>query len=167
MKTLILVRHAKSSWENPSLSDHERPLNSRGLRDAPFMGKLLNEKGIKPDLIISSPAVRAATTAQYFANALDYPVKSIMYMEMIYGAGPKEILDMLNQMDDNLNCILLFGHNPDITALSNYLSDEAHGNLPTTGTICIDFDVDSWSNVGDESGTIRFFEYPKKYFKKG
>ena len=124
MKTLILVRHAKSSWEKPEMTDFDRPLNERGLRDAPYMAKLLKDKGIFPDLIISSPAIRALTTARIFAKELKYSLRSIRTNEIIYTTGPKEILNMLSQIDDSKNCAMIFGHNPDLTALANYLSDE-------------------------------------------
>jgi phosphohistidine phosphatase len=166
LKTLILVRHAKSSWENPGLSDFDRPLNNRGLRDAPFMAKLLNEKDIKPDLILTSPAKRAYETSKYFATALSYPVESIQKKELIYSSGPKDILKIINQTDDSYNCIMLFGHNPDLSTISNYLSNNNFESLPTCGVICIDFPIDSWATMDEESGKVRFFEFPKKYFKK-
>ena len=166
MKTLLLVRHAKSSWDSPEQSDFERPLNKRGHRDAPFMGKIIKQLNILPELIVSSPAKRAITTATYYAEELGYPVQNIIQDEIIYANGPKEILKMINQIDDSLNCIMVFGHNPDLSTLFNYLSDNEYGSLPTCGTICIDFEIDSWSNVGETDGTMRFFEHPKKYFKK-
>jgi phosphohistidine phosphatase len=117
MKTLVLVRHAKSSWDNPGLSDFERKLNKRGVRDAPYMGKVVKEKGIQPDLIVSSPAVRALTTAKFFAHALDYSEDQIDKRESIYTSGPRQILTIINHLDDELNTIMLFGHNPDLTTL--------------------------------------------------
>jgi phosphohistidine phosphatase len=164
MKTLILVRHAKSSWDEPHLADYERKLNNRGLRDAPFMGAKIKEKNVKPDLILSSPAVRAFKTACFFAEALDYPIENIVKKELIYEKGPRDILNMINQQDDNLQTIMLFGHNPDLSTLTHYLCDFTEGNLPTCGTVCIDFNTDSWVNVGDEKGKLRFYENPKKYF---
>ncbi|TAL69816.1 MAG: histidine phosphatase family protein [Bacteroidetes bacterium] len=166
MKTLLLVRHAKSSWENAELTDFDRPLNERGLRDAPFMAKLTKEKGIAPDLIISSPAIRAITTARLFAKELKYSLRSIQTNEIIYTTGPKEILNMLSIVDDSKNCVMLFGHNPDMTAIANYLSDEDIENLPTAAVLCIDFYIESWSALSDETGKVRFYEYPKKYLKK-
>jgi phosphohistidine phosphatase len=166
LKTLILIRHAKSSWDNPGMSDIERPLNNRGLRDAPFMANLLKEKGTKPDLIFTSPANRAYETSKFFAKALSYPIELIQKKELIYSSGPKDILKIINQADDSYNCIMLFGHNPDLSTLSNYLSNNNFESLPTCGVICIDFHIDSWAMMDEESGKVRFFEYPKKYFKK-
>ncbi|MBI5326367.1 MAG: histidine phosphatase family protein [Ignavibacteriae bacterium] len=166
MKTLILVRHAKSSWENAGLTDFDRPLNERGLKDAPQMAKLVKDKGVLPDLIISSPAVRAITTSRLFAKEFKYPLKSIQTNEIIYTTGPKEILNMLSMTDDSKNCVMLFGHNPDMTALANYLSDEDIDNLPTAAVLCIDFYIDSWALLTEETGKVRFYEYPKKNLKK-
>ena len=166
MKTLILVRHAKSSWDNPNLADFERNLNKRGFRDAPFMGRKLKEHNIKPDLIVTSPAIRAFKTANYFAEALEYPVEKILKKELIYDRGPRQILYMINEIDDNYDTIMLFGHNPDLSSLSDFLCDFNEGNLPTCGTVCIDFDTNSWANVGDEKGILRFYESPKMYFMK-
>lgn len=164
MKTLLIVRHAKSSWDNPDLADFERPLNNRGLRDAEFMAKKIAEKNIKPDLILSSPAIRAFTTAKFFAEKLKYPEHQIITKELIYDRGPREILLLLNETDDNIDTIMLFGHNPDLSTLTHYLCDFEYGNLPTCGIVCIDFDIDSWTHLGEEKGKLRFFESPKMYF---
>ena len=164
MKTLLIVRHAKSSWDDPSLADFERPLNKRGNRDAPFMAKKIKEHNIQPDIILSSPAVRAFTTATIYAEALNFPEHQIAKRELIYDRGPKQILLMLNETDDKINTVMLFGHNPDLSTLTQFLCDFKFGNLPTCGTVCIDFDINSWANLGDEKGKLRFFESPKMYF---
>ena len=166
MKTLILVRHAKSSWDNPDLADFERTLNKRGHRDASFMADVLAKHNIKPDLIITSPAVRALTTAQYFADALSYDKDRIITKELIYDRGPRQILFMLNELNNSENCVILFGHNPDLSSLSQFLCNFEKGNLPTCGIVCIDFQSDTWATVGDDKGTLRFFESPKMYFNK-
>ena len=165
MKTLIIIRHAKSSWDDASLSDFERVLNKRGERDAPHMGKVLNEIGINPDLILSSPANRAHTTAKFFAQALNYPEDRIVTNETIYDRGPQQILYLLNELDESFKTVMLFGHNPDLSFLAKYLSNYDAGNLPTCGVVCIDFKSDNWVNIGEEKGKMRFFEFPKKYFK--
>jgi phosphohistidine phosphatase len=166
MKTLIIVRHAKSTWDEPGISDIERKLNKRGERDAPHMGKVLFDLGIRPDLMITSPATRAYTTSKFFAQSLEFPVEEIVVNETIYERGPQQILYMVNEFDDAINTAILFGHNPDLSFLVKYLSDFEGGNLPTCGTVCIDFNVNNWTNVGEEKGKMRFFEYPKKYFKR-
>ncbi len=163
MKTLVFVRHAKSSWDNPGLSDFERPLNKRGKNDAPFMAKLIASKGIKPDIIYSSPAKRAYTTCKHFAKELNYPKDDIIRKPLIYEYGPNDILRMVEKSDDRNNVIFVFGHNPDTTHMVNFLSGEHIGNVPTCGVACIDFDTDRWDNIREEKGKLRFFEFPKKY----
>ena len=166
MKTLILTRHAKSSWDSQNLPDIERPLNKRGLRDAQFMPTRLLELKIMPGIILSSPATRAYTTAKLFAEGFNINEDEIEINEVIYGRGPKEIMKIINDLDDKIDCAMIFGHNPDVSNLSNYLCNGDLPSFPTCGVACIDFEADSWSNVGDEPGKLRFFENPKKYFKK-
>lgn len=167
MKTLLLIRHSKSDWSKKELNDRERPLNKRGRRDAPFMAKLLYEQGdIHPSLILSSPAERAKQTAKEFARAFGYDISKILYREEIYSGNAQAILNLISKIDDNHKCIFLFGHNPDITLLANLLSDVLIENIPTTGVFCIDFDLDQWKEIVFKRGKHRFFEYPKRYFKK-
>src|SRR5688500_4533393 len=115
LKTLVLVRHAKSSWKDASLPDRDRPLNRRGKRDAPEMGRRLAQLVGTPDLIVSSPAARALATARVFAEAVDYPVDGIREEERIYEAAPTEILDVIRDIDDDVDGVPLFGHNPGLT----------------------------------------------------
>lgn len=167
MKTLVIVRHAKSSWDDPSCSDFERTLNKRGERDAPYMAQITREKGIKADLIISSPANRALTTAKYFAKEQDIVDSNISQKELIYNSGFSEILRLLKKTDNSYNTVMFFGHNPDITHLTSYLSGNSFDNIPTCGVTCIDFKkVDKWADIDDQNGTMRFYIYPRKYFSK-
>jgi phosphohistidine phosphatase len=163
MKTLILVRHAKSSWENKNVTDFERPLNDRGKRDAPFIADILKKKEIEVNLILSSPATRALTTAQIFAKELGISEKDIIANKSIYEAGRKELLKILQETDDSINNLMLFGHNPGLTYLSNYLCDFETDNLPTCGVISMQLDFDSWKYLGNKSCTFKFLEFPKKY----
>ncbi len=165
MKTLLIVRHAKSNWNEPDVSDFDRPLNKRGNRDAPFMGKLIMEKAGKPDLIYSSPAERAITTARFFALAMDYDSKDISQQKVIYEHGANAILRMMGKTPDNNNLVMVVGHNPDITYLANYLCDGSLDSLPTCSVACIDFDFDKWDMIAEKPGKLRFFEYPKKYME--
>jgi phosphohistidine phosphatase len=164
MKILYLVRHAKSSWENRNISDFERSLNDRGKRDAPFMAGILKEKKINIDLIISSPAVRAFKTAKIFARELEIEEKEIITNENIYEADRKDLLKILIVANDSINNLMLFGHNPGLTYLSNYLCDYEIDNIPTCGIVCMQLDFDSWKYLGSKSCNFIFFEYPKKYF---
>jgi len=167
MKILYLIRHAKSSWNEEGLSDFERPLNHRGKHDAPFMGKLLKEQKVTADKIISSPAVRAYTTARIIASEINYPVEKIETDKNIYEASPRELLDIIQEVPDSVNTLMLFGHNPGFTMLNNYLSGRQVDNIPTCGISKIEFDVDSWKDVNINTGRLAAFEFPKKYFKHG
>lgn len=166
MKTLIVVRHAKSDWSDPNITDIERPLNKRGKRDAPFMAELMKQQNLVPDLILTSPAERALQTVKYFADVFNIDKSKIIIREEIYNLGPVAIRKLLSQIDDTHNVVYLFGHNPDLTSLVNQLLDVFIENIPTTGIVCIDFDFDSWKEILNNKGNLRFFEYPKKYFKK-
>ena len=116
MKTLVLVRHAKSSWSDPSLDDFDRPLNKRGERNAPEMGRRLGESGLQPDIFVSSPANRARSTAEIIAKELDYPADNIIYHGDLYHASPGDLLEAVRSLGDNIETAFLFGHNPGITS---------------------------------------------------
>jgi phosphohistidine phosphatase len=163
MKTIIFVRHAKSDWGNPDISDFERPLNKRGLRDAPFMADLIASKGVKTDLIISSPANRAITTAKYFAKALNYDKEQIEQINLIYTSGILSIIEMLASLDNQYKTVMLFGHNPAISSLVFKLSGGKVTEMSTCAVACIDFDIQNWSELNEAEGKLRFYEYPKKY----
>lgn len=163
MKILYLVRHAKSSWKDEHLSDIDRPLNSRGKRDAPFMGKLLYKKGIDPDVLISSPARRARATAFAFAEALDYPKNRIKINPMVYEASVPDLFQVIEHWHDDLDAVMLFGHNFSYTEFANLYAKSPIDNVPTTGVVAIEFKVNRWKDVSAENGRIVFFEYPKKY----
>jgi len=166
MKILYLVRHAKSSWKEAHLSDIDRPLNERGKRDAPFMGKLLYEKGIEPDVLISSPAKRTKMTALAFAEALDYPKSRIKINPKVYEAGVLDLFQVIHHWNNDLDSVMLFGHNLSYTDFANVYAKPNLDNVPTTGIVAIEFNVMKWEEVTAENGEVLFFEYPKKYFSK-
>jgi len=166
MKTLVLIRHAKSDWSDPNITDMERPLNKRGKRDAPFMARLVKERGLYPDIILTSPAERAMQTVKYFIEELGIDKSKLHIKEEIYTKDSLTIRRIISQIDDSHNTVFLVGHNPDITSLANQLLDVFIENIPTTGVVCIDFDFESWKDILSKRGQLRFFEYPKKYFKK-
>lgn len=157
------MRHAKSSWDTPGLNDSERPLNSRGKKNAPFMGKLLKGKNEIPDLIISSPAKRAYSTAKRIAEEVSYPGKKIFKEEKLYMADTGEFLSVIGNTLQNINKLMLISHNSGITRFANFISGENLDNIPTAGIVRIDFDMDSWNQITETKGKIIFFEYPKKY----
>ena len=161
MKELILVRHAKSSWKDSSLDDRERPLNKRGEHDAPEMGARLALLEASPDLIVSSPAVRALETARLVARKLGYPRKDILVKERLYGAGAVELLEVIRDSDDSVGTLMLFGHNPGLTELANHLGPRPIPNLPTCGLLHLSFEADTWSVVGYARGDEVLFDFPK------
>lgn len=163
MKKVVLVRHAKSGWNNPNFIDFERILSDRGLNDAKILSEILPTKISKPDIFISSPAVRALSTAKIFAEKFDISDNQILLDDGIYSRGTKYILNLFKTIDDKHQSVILFGHNPDITSLASYLSGEYFENVPTCGIVSIEFDLDNWEKIEDANGKLLFFDYPKMY----
>lgn len=163
MKTLTIVRHAKSSWKDPDLADFDRPLNKRGKNDAPLAGHRLKEQGICPDLIITSPANRALTTAKVIAAEIDYTKKNPVIDKRVYMAGPEDILEILRQVDNAYKDVFIVGHNPTLTDLANDLTDECIDNIPTCGIARIRLDIESWRELASRKGELILFDYPKKH----
>ncbi|MBN2871141.1 MAG: histidine phosphatase family protein, partial [Campylobacterales bacterium] len=137
MKTLCIIRHAKSDWNDPSLNDFERPLNKRGEKNAPFMGKLLASKQLRPDLILSSPAVRARTTALMIAGEVGYDTDAIVYDEELYLAERNDIERILQKIPPSYNTVFIVGHNPGLTLFVHYLSGYSIDNIPTCGVVTV------------------------------
>jgi phosphohistidine phosphatase len=163
MKSLYVVRHAKSSWADPDKSDFDRGLNERGKRDAPRMAKRLKEKDIHPDLILSSPAKRAFSTAKRIAEVLSYPKKNIKTDQKLYHASEDTILSVIHSIKDKHNTVLLFGHNPGLTDFVNTLVAEETNidNVPTCGVVAFNLFVELWQDVSWASAKMLFFDYPK------
>lgn len=162
MKILTLVRHAKSSWGDPGLTDRERPLNRRGERDAPDMGERIGAAGVRPSLIVSSPAVRAWTTAMIIAREISYPVEFMQRDDDLFHAGVNSLLDVVAEQDEGFNSIMLVGHNPGFTDLANYLSPGLTGNLPTCGVVSVSLDCDNWNIRDCVPGEVLVHDWPKK-----
>ena len=163
MKQLIVVRHAKSSWNEPALNDFDRPLNKRGKHEAPFMAKKLKDKIEQIDLIITSPALRAITTANIFAAEFEYEVENIIKQNLLYEADYSDIVKALHEIDDKIERVMLFGHNPGLTVFINYITGRQIDNLPTCGIAGIEFDFESWKELNPSTGKLFLFEYPKMY----
>lgn len=161
MKTLYLVRHAKSSWNDMTLDDFDRPLNKRGKRDAPVMAQWLKDTITQLDAIISSPAKRAKSTAKQFADRFELEVE---YHKSLYHAGQEEILSSVYGANDNHSRIAIFGHNPGFTYLANNYADDNNyiDNVPTCGIVAVESSAEKWSDINDENSKIKFFMYPKK-----
>ena len=160
-KQLLLIRHAKSDWDNAGLTDFNRPLNRRGNANAPEMAcRMLNEQ-IIPDLIVSSPALRAITTAKYFAETWRIDKAKIQHESSIYEANVKSLLAVVNQLENQFKLVALFGHNPGLTDFANYLSDANIYNMPTCSIVIIKFPFDNWNEISAETGKVMLFDYPK------
>ena len=161
-KTLTIVRHAKSSWKDASLSDRERPLNQRGKRDAPEMGRRIHAAGIRPSLIISSPAARAFKTAKIVALQIGYPYEFLQRERELYLASLDTLIDVVGAQDETFNSLMLFGHNPGLTDFVNYLVPGLTDNLPTAGVVAVSFDSDDWSLRNRPEVELVLHDWPKK-----
>lgn len=160
MKELLLIRHAKSDWGDPSLDDYDRPLNGRGKRDAPLMADRLLEKKIKIDGFFSSPAKRAGKTARIVAAA--YRKKDdIIYRDELYGAGEPVFFDVINGASNHYDCIAIFSHNPGITDFANLLTTTRIDNIPTCGVFAVKADCKKWKDFAKAKKEFWFFDYPK------
>ncbi|MBP9927348.1 MAG: histidine phosphatase family protein [Cyclobacteriaceae bacterium] len=166
MKILYIIRHAKSSWDNPDLSDFDRPLNDRGKKDAPRMGKRLKERRVTPDIMLSSPAARALATCQEIAKVLGFSENKIKTDRRLYHANEDQILKVVQELKDSPRdseeIVMIFGHNPGLTAFANALLNEELENIPTCGVIAATLNIDEWKNARFDCGEMEFFDYPKR-----
>ena len=163
MKTLYLLRHAKSSWSFDELSDQERPLNERGRDDAPRMGQALAKRHIRPDLLVSSPAVRALSTATLVARELKYPHDKIVVEPGLYQADLEALVAIIRALPDAAESVLLTGHNPTFTDAANYFlpaSGLTH-EMPTAAVVCLYLHVDHWADAAPANAEFYFYDYPK------
>ena len=161
MKTLLLVRHAKSSWDEPGLEDHERPLNERGLRNAPLMGHRLGERGAIPDLIRSSTAVRARSTAQLMARAMGLMHEHVELDERLYGASPETILDIAAEADDAVGTVMIVAHDSGLSDLAYSLSDGESEHMPTCAVAEFRFDAETWREAVESEPVDSRFDTPR------
>jgi phosphohistidine phosphatase len=163
MKTIFFVRHAKSSWDHPGIKDIDRPLNERGMKDAPQMGLKLHQLQASIECIVSSPAKRAYSTAVYFAAALGIPPDKIIVEKRLYEAMPEDVIRVINDVSDDYQRIAVFGHNPTFTFIANFYTEDYIDNVPTCGVFQVDADIDSWEDFGENTGRLTAFHYPKQY----
>lgn len=161
-RTLVLVRHAKSGWDNANLADHDRPLNERGERDAPAMAKRFASRGPRPDRIITSTAVRALTTAQEFRTALRLDGGAFVVTREIYEAGERELMELVRSLDDELRCVMVVGHNPTLTYVANVLASEPVGDLPTCSVVTLTLKSADWSDAKAGAFELVDFDFPKR-----
>lgn len=163
MKTLLFLRHAKSDWSDNTLKDFDRPLNDRGTRVAPKMGGKLKEMNIKPDMVYCSPAHRTKQTAEYLLERMDYDLEDVDYIEDIYEASPRSLMNLVNDLDDRLGTVVFIGHNPSITFLSEYLTGTEIGEVATCGVVCMKFDIQEWKMITQGLGSLDFYIYPRQF----
>jgi phosphohistidine phosphatase len=162
MKRLTLVRHSKSDWSLPGQQDWDRALNKRGQRDAPEMARRLRARKLKPDVILSSPAVRALATATIMARELKVPASSVRQDERLYLAAPADMLTVIRDLGGSARHLMVFGHNPGITDFANRLSaGDRIDNMPTSGVFTATFAIQDWSELDWGSGQDAQFDYPK------
>ena len=159
MKTLLLLRHAKSSWDDSSVPDFDRPLADRGKRDAPRIGKALGRRGLLPDLIISSPATRAKETIEAVIKAAKLNIDP-RFDESIYGASSAELMKVITGLPGESSCAMLVGHNPGFEDLLARLTG-SHERMPTAALACVEFNLDHWVTVDDGKGRLVWLLTPK------
>ena len=162
MRRLILLRHGKSSWDDPQLDDFARPLAPRGLRNVPEMGRRLAARGLPVTLIVSSPAARAISTARGVARELDYRDDRIAEEPSLYLAGPDTILAIVRRAPAAAGTLMIVGHNPGLTEFANMLDDVRLDNMPTGGMLCAEFDAPSWADIQPAEAQFAWFDYPRK-----
>jgi phosphohistidine phosphatase len=163
MKTIYLIRHAKSSWKEPNQLDIERPLNNRGKNDAPFIGKKLKDLEVNLEFIVCSPANRTRQTVSLLCEQLNYPINTVKFDKNIYEAPLTNLIQAVNKIPTQFNEVALIGHNPSITYLANYLTDNYIDNIPTCGVVKIELEIDNWNEVIKGIGLQKFFIYPKMF----
>ena len=162
MKELLLVRHAKSGWDDASLRDIDRPLNARGLKDAPEMGRRLLQRDLQPALIVTSPARRALSTAQLLAEVLGYAAADIEIKDELYAASEEIWLRTIRELPARCNSALIVGHNPEITAVANRLLRSHIANVPTCGLLHVQYAARRWDKLDQQAPASWDFDYPKR-----
>jgi len=161
MKKIILIRHGKSGWDSPWLSDHDRPLAERGIVDVPQMARRLQERGLVPDLIVSSTALRAADTARLTAAVFGYPESAIVLVKSLYHASPELLMDVIRSQSLAVQTLVLVGHNPGLTELIQELGCRLD-NLPTAGQFAFTLLSEQWKDFSKETCEIDWLDFPKK-----
>lgn len=164
MKTLLLLRHAKSSWKDSDLRDFDRPLNQRGLKAAPAIGRLIKKRKLQPDLVLSSPAERARQTTQLAIEAAGLKTE-LRYDERIYEASVARLMGVVSELDDEAGIVVLVGHNPGFEELLEVLTGEAH-RMPTAALACLELNIEKWNKVRAGAGRLEWLVKPKELKSK-
>lgn len=165
VRDICFVRHAKSSWDHPGIKDYDRPLDKRGLHDAPMMASEMKKLGLIPQLIITSGANRAKSTAVYFADEFGLPKSSFLVQDKLYEASTEEVFEVVRAVPSNVKFVYLFGHNPSFTWVANSLSGIHIDNIPTCGVVHAQASLTDWKKFKPEHTGFIGFHYPKQFLK--
>jgi len=161
MKSLLIIRHAKSSRDQSGISDYERSLEERGIRDAHAIGKYLRKNSILPDYLLSSPAVRAKMTAAIISEEIGYPLDQLQTEELLYEQSTSKIIAYLQNLQNCYSIVMIVGHNPSAQELVNHLGNQPFSQIPSCGAVCLDFQVENWTEIDHGKGRVRFFISPE------
>jgi len=160
-KQLFIVRHGKSSWDCGNISDIDRPLKERGVTDGYLIAERLLAKQLIPQKIMSSPAIRALHSSTIFARVFKYTYQNIEINEAIYIADINKILSLIKHTPNHIESLMVFGHNPTFTDLSNHFLNKTIENVPTTGLVWLKFKINDWAKIDKSNLVEYFFDYPK------
>lgn len=166
MKKVYLVRHAKAIARDSSITDSERYLTKSGKSESKIMAKKLKEKEVIPEIILSSPAIRAVETARIFAEILEYPLKDIQYINLLYNSRGRTLVDIIKKTNNSYNSLMLFGHEPSLSQCAASLLEDFKEDFAKSGVICIHFKNDNWRSISEGQGSLKFFEFPSEKTKK-
>lgn len=164
-RMLHIIRHAKSTWEYEGVSDIDRPLKLRGIRDAYEMARRVKINRLIPEKIICSPANRAMHTASIFVRVFEKQYNIVDIDTRLYTQGYKKIIDLIGEQDDTVKHLMIFGHNPDFSDLAGHFAKESYIDMPTCGIVSLAFETDSWSEISNEKVISEEVDYPKKVLK--
>ena len=163
MKKIHLIRHVKSSWEDDSLADIDRPLNKRGIKTCRFMAQHILDAGCCFDYVFCSLAIRAQLTIDLINSSLEGLDIQWQTEEQLYTFDSDTIFDWCRTLDESISELVIIGHNPALTELANYIGDKPISNIPTAGVFCAELEIPSWAKISGRCGKLKFFEYPKKH----
>lgn len=163
MKTIFILRHAKSSWKNPGLSDHDRPLNGRGKKDAPLMATLMEKLNYKPDAIICSTSQRTRETVSHIIKAFEIESDKIIFEEGLYHGYMDDYEEAIKEVDDECKSVLIVGHNPTITYIANTCMGDSLDNVPTCGLLVIESPSKKWKYFSFVESHLTKVHFPKMY----
>lgn len=165
MKELLLLRHAKSSWDNANLGDIKRPLNEKGRADAPLMGEQIAKLDFVPQIIFSSTAVRTRETIALVCESAHWPIEKVRFETDLYTFDVEDVMHFIASISDKFEQVMMVGHNPAYTFLFNFLSDDSIDNLPTCGACLLRFDLEKWADLKHKKGETLWIGSPRMFYQ--